>query len=57
MGDQEEWIFLADDVGRLIHILQGLPRMSEVWKRAKSSCVNHESHNQVVAVLEDGELT
>ena len=40
---------MADDVGRLLHILQGLPRMSEVWERAKSSCVSHESHNQVVA--------
>ena len=42
--------FFANNVRRLLHILQRLPRMSEVLERAKSSCVSHESHNQAVAI-------
>jgi hypothetical protein len=34
----------------LLQILQGMPRVSEVWKHSKSSSISDEPNNQAMAV-------
>jgi hypothetical protein len=43
-------MFLADDVGRLLCVLQGMSRLSEVWKYSKGSRVSTESNYQAMAI-------
>jgi hypothetical protein len=43
-------MFLADDVGGLLCVLQGVSRLSEVWKYSKGSSVSTESHYQALAI-------
>jgi hypothetical protein len=50
MGYQASWVFLADDVGGLLWVLQRMSRLSEVWKYSESSCISIKSHYQAMAI-------
>jgi hypothetical protein len=48
MGHQEDWMLLADNVGRLLLILQGVPRLSEVWKYSQSPSISSKPYYQAM---------
>jgi hypothetical protein len=43
-------MLLADNAGGLLSILQGIPRLFEVWKYSESSIISSKSYYQAMAI-------
>jgi hypothetical protein len=54
VGYQAHWMLLADDAGGLLWILQGVSRLSKVWKYPESSSISFQSYYQAMAIQRIG---
>jgi hypothetical protein len=50
VDDQEQKLLLTNDIGRLLQVLQRMPRVSEVWKYSNSSGISDERNNQTMVI-------
>ena len=47
---EKDGLLLADHAEGLLRVLQGLPRLSEVWQRTKCSSITASSDHQTLAI-------